>query len=62
MVNLTSPTLLFFGEAVPKDKTVRNHFITITLHLQAYKVAFVDEAFWRVICTKLEKLIEVCFF
>ena len=60
MVNLTNPTILLYDEALPKNKTDRNHFITITGHLQAYKMAFVDEEFWRVICTKLTKLIEVC--
>lgn len=60
MVNLTNPPLLLYERGLPpKDKTIQNHFIIITRHLQAYKEAFIDEAFWTVIARKLGKLIEV---
>jgi len=59
MVNLTNPALLLYEQGLPKDKTLQNHFMTITRHLQSYKSAFVDEAFWTVMGGKLAKLIEV---
>lgn len=36
MVNLTQPAMLCFGK-VPDDPVFRNHFLTVTAHLQAYK-------------------------
>lgn len=36
MVNLTQPAMLCFGK-VPDDPVFRNHFLTVTAHLQTYK-------------------------
>lgn len=59
MVNLTHPPLLLYEHGLPKNKKYRNHFDTITHHLQTYKIAFADGGFWTVVFTQLKKLIGV---
>lgn len=46
MVNLTQPALLCFG-SVPKDPSVRHHFLQVLTYLQAYKEVRSEEPFFR---------------
>ncbi|KAJ8921929.1 hypothetical protein NQ315_008563 [Exocentrus adspersus] len=59
IVNLTTPALILWNEEVPTEKTVRNHYLQIEDHLQSYKQAFVDDAIWAVLSTRLSKVLEI---
>lgn len=58
MVNLTQPALLCFG-SVPKDPTVRHHFLQVLTYLQAYKEAFASEKAFGVLSETLYELLQL---
>ncbi|CAH6778542.1 Timeless [Phodopus roborovskii] len=58
MVNLTQPALLCFG-SVPKDPSVRHHFLQVLNHLQAYKEAFASEKTFGVLSETLYELLQL---
>ncbi|XP_057614159.1 protein timeless homolog isoform X1 [Chionomys nivalis] len=58
MVNLTQPALLCFG-SVPKDPSVRHHFLQVLTYLQAYKEAFANEKAFGVLSETLYELLQL---
>ncbi|XP_051026494.1 protein timeless homolog [Acomys russatus] len=58
MVNLTQPALLCFG-SVPKDPSVRHHFLQVLTYLQAYKEAFASEKAFGVLSETLYELLQL---
>ncbi len=56
-VNLTSPEILLFREEMPEDKTMRNYYLELQSHRQAYKRAFIDPQLWVVLSGNLGKLL-----
>ncbi|XP_069899385.1 protein timeless homolog [Dipodomys merriami] len=58
MVNLTQPALLCFG-SVPKEPSVRHHFLQVLGYLQAYKEAFASEKAFGVLSETLYELLQL---
>ncbi|KAM4882847.1 protein timeless homolog isoform 1-T2 [Thomomys bottae] len=58
MVNLTQPALLCFG-SVPKEPSVRHHFLQVLGYLQAYKEAFASEKAFAVLSETLYELLQL---
>lgn len=58
MVNLTQPALLCFG-SVPKEPSMRHHFLQVLTHLQAYKEAFANEKIFGVLSETLYELLQL---
>ncbi|XP_012873832.1 PREDICTED: protein timeless homolog [Dipodomys ordii] len=58
MVNLTQPALLCFG-SVPKEASVRHHFLQVLGYLQAYKEAFASEKAFGVLSETLYELLQL---
>uniref|UniRef100_A0A8C0XAH1 Protein timeless n=1 Tax=Castor canadensis TaxID=51338 RepID=A0A8C0XAH1_CASCN len=58
MVNLTQPALLCFG-SVPKEPSVRHHFLQVLTYLQAYKEAFASEKAFGVLSETLYELLQL---
>ncbi|XP_031205478.1 protein timeless homolog isoform X3 [Mastomys coucha] len=58
MVNLTQPALLCFG-SVPKDPSVRHHFLQVLTYLQTYKEAFASEKAFGVLSETLYELLQL---
>uniref|UniRef100_UPI00358E8A49 protein timeless homolog n=1 Tax=Myxine glutinosa TaxID=7769 RepID=UPI00358E8A49 len=58
LVNLTQPAVVWFGK-VPTDVTGRQHYITMTSHLQDYKEAFADNKVISVLAEKLYELLQL---
>ncbi|XP_017771147.1 PREDICTED: protein timeless homolog [Nicrophorus vespilloides] len=59
LVNLTTPALMLWEEEMPKELAPRNHYLQIEEHLQSYKEAFVDEAVWAVLSSRISKILEM---
>ncbi|XP_066225884.1 protein timeless homolog isoform X2 [Saccopteryx leptura] len=58
MVNLTQPALLCFG-SVPKEPSLRHHFLQVLAYLQAYKEAFASEKAFGVLSETLYELLQL---
>jgi timeless len=58
LVNLTTPALLIYNEQPPMEKTPRQYYLQMLLHLQKYKRAFTDVNVWKVIVDKLAAVIQ----
>lgn len=58
MVNLTQPALLCFG-SVPKEPSMRHHFLQVLTYLQAYKEAFASEKTFGVLSETLYELLQL---
>ncbi|KAM6153293.1 protein timeless homolog isoform 2-T2 [Erethizon dorsatum] len=58
MVNLTQPALLCFG-SVPKEPSMRHHFLQVLTYLQAYKEAFASEKTFGVLSETLYELLQM---
>ncbi|XP_004861350.1 protein timeless homolog [Heterocephalus glaber] len=58
MVNLTQPALLCFG-SVPKEPSMRHHFLQVLAYLQAYKEAFASEKTFGVLSETLYELLQL---
>ncbi|XP_023563143.1 protein timeless homolog isoform X2 [Octodon degus] len=58
MVNLTQPALLCFGN-VPKEPSMRHHFLQVLTYLQAYKEAFASEKTFGVLSETLYELLQL---
>ncbi|KAM6215560.1 protein timeless homolog [Rhynchocyon petersi] len=58
MVNLTQPALLCFG-SVPKEPSLRHHFLQVQTYLQAYKEAFASEKAFGVLSETLYELLQL---
>ncbi|XP_077769519.1 protein timeless homolog isoform X1 [Canis aureus] len=58
MVNLTQPALLCFG-SVPKEPSLRHHFLQVLAYLQAYKEAFANEKAFGVLSETLYELLQL---
>ncbi|XP_047405854.1 protein timeless homolog [Sciurus carolinensis] len=58
MVNLTQPALLCFS-SVPKEPSMRHHFLQLLTYLQAYKEAFASEKAFGVLSETLYELLQL---
>uniref|UniRef100_UPI004038D0C9 protein timeless homolog isoform X2 n=1 Tax=Callospermophilus lateralis TaxID=76772 RepID=UPI004038D0C9 len=58
MVNLTQPALLCFS-SVPKEPSMRHHFIQVLTYLQAYKEAFANEKTFGILSETLYELLQL---
>lgn len=58
LVNLTTPALLLYNEQPPLEKTPRQYYLQMVLHLQKYKRAFTDINVWKNIVDKLAEVIQ----
>uniref|UniRef100_A0A8D9F4A5 Protein timeless homolog n=3 Tax=Cacopsylla melanoneura TaxID=428564 RepID=A0A8D9F4A5_9HEMI len=59
LVNLTTPAMILYNEELPADKVERQLYQQIISHLQKYKVAFANEAFWKILRTKLTSILNI---
>ncbi|KAL1452665.1 hypothetical protein WDU94_006872 [Cyamophila willieti] len=59
LVNLTTPAMILYNEELPTDKVERQLYHQIISHLQKYKVAFANEAFWKILRTKLTSILNI---
>ena len=57
LCNLTVPEETLFNGELPEEKTTRNFYILLQTYRRRYKEAFVDEAVWNVLSTKLGDLL-----
>ena len=57
LCNLTVPEETLFNGELPEEKTTRNFYILLQTYRRRYKDAFVDEAVWNVLSTKLGDLL-----
>ncbi|XP_025415567.1 protein timeless homolog isoform X4 [Sipha flava] len=62
LVNLTTPALLIYNEQPPMEKTPRQYYLQMLLHLQKYKRAFTDVNVWKVIVDKLAAVIQAEYY
>lgn len=58
LVNLTTPALLLYNEQPPIEKTPRQYYLQMILHLQKYKQAFTNIDVWKIIVNKLAEVIQ----
>lgn len=62
LLNLTTPALLIYNEQPPAEKTSRQYYLQMVLHLQKYKRAFTNLNVWRVIVNKLAEVIQAVWY
>ncbi|KAI5699073.1 hypothetical protein M8J75_015950 [Diaphorina citri] len=59
LVNLTTPAMILYNEEIPGDKVVRQLYHQIISHLQKYKIAFANEALWKILRTQLTSILNI---
>lgn len=60
LVNLTSPTLLFFREDLPKDGAGRRTYLDLIEISQNYKDFFsTSSSLWATLAARLQKILEI---
>lgn len=57
LVNLTQSAIVCYDYKIPTESLIRNVFIEIDNYLQKAKESFADEAFIKIICNKLDTIL-----